>query len=79
MSTKAVILVETTIGTVKEVAAALRQLDGVKSADVVTGPYDVIAILEAEDFTDVGHIVTGKINAISGVCRTIVCATQNGP
>ena len=73
---KAIVLVETTVGKVKEVATTLRQLDEVKSADVVTGPYDVIAIVEAEDFTDVGHIITGRVNAISGVSRTIVCATQ---
>ena len=76
MSTKALILIETTVGKVKEVASALGKLSEVKSADVVTGPYDVIAVVEAEDFTAIGHIVTAKINAISGVSRTIVCATQ---
>ncbi len=74
---KAIVLVETTVGKVKEIATALRRLDEVKSADVVTGPYDVIAILEAQDLTEVGHIVTSKIDTISGVSRTIVCATQN--
>ena len=73
---KAFILIETTPGKAKEVTTALKQLDEVKLADTVTGPYDVIAIVEAEDFTVIGHIVAAKINAIVGVSRTIVSATQ---
>lgn len=67
---KAFILIETTPGKAKEVAAALKQLHGVKSVDVLTGPYDVIAILEAENMT---NIVTAKIKAIPGISRTVVC------
>ena len=76
MSIKAVVIIEVTVGKVREVAAVLRKLDEVVSADVVTGPYDVIAILEAEDVIDIGHIVTGKINTVSGISRTIVCTAQ---
>ena len=76
MSTRALVLIEATVGKVREVTTALKQLDGVKSADVVTGPYDVIAILEAEDLTALGHMVTAKIRPLRGVSRTIVCAIQ---
>jgi len=72
MTMKAFILIETTIGKVKEVTTALKQLDEVKSVDAVTGPYDVIAILEVEDSTAI-ELVTAKIKAISGISRTVVC------
>ena len=74
---RALVLIETTVGKVIEVSTALKQLDEVKSADVVTGPYDVIAVIEAEDLTAIGHIVTAKIKAISGVSRAIACTTRN--
>lgn len=77
MSMKALVLVEATVGKVREVTAALMQLDEVISVDAVAGPYDVIAIVEAEDFTAIGHVVTAKVQAISGVSRTIVCVTQD--
>jgi len=71
---KAFILIETAAGKIKEVTTALKQLDEVKSVDAVTGPYDVIAILETENMT---NIVTAKIKAIAGISRTVVCMTQN--
>jgi DNA-binding Lrp family transcriptional regulator len=71
MSIKALVLVEATVGKVREVTAAITQLDEVISADAVAGPYDIIAIVEANDFTSIGHVVTAKIQAISGISRTI--------
>jgi DNA-binding Lrp family transcriptional regulator len=76
MSIKALVLVETTVDKVTEVTAALMKLDEVTSSDAVAGPYDVIAIVEANDFTVIGHVVTAKIQAISGISRTIVCDTR---
>ncbi len=69
---KAFILIETTPGKARQVTTALKQLDEVKSADVVIGPYDVIAVLEAENMTT----VTAKIKAIPDICRTVVCMTE---
>ena len=73
---KAFILIETTPGKAKEVTTALKQLDEVKSVNAVTEPYDVIAILEAKNMT---NIVTAKIKikAIPGISRTVVCMTEN--
>ena len=68
---KAFILIETTAGKVREVTTALKQLDELKSVDVVSGPYDVIAVLEAENMD-----VTAKIKAIPGISRTVVCITE---
>ncbi len=73
MAAKAFVLIETVVGRSKEVVAALRQLKGVKSVDTVTGPYDVIAIIEGETLTDIGDLVTGKIHPIAGISRTVTC------
>jgi len=73
MAAKAFILMETAVGKSKEVVASLKQLKGVKSVDSVTGPYDVIAIVEAESLNDIGDLVTRKVHPIAGITRTVTC------
>ena len=73
MVAKAFVLIETVVGRNKEVVAALRQLEGIKSVDTVTGPYDIIAVIEGETLNDIGDLVTGKIHPITGIARTVTC------
>ena len=73
MVAKAFVLIETVAGRNKEIVASLRQLKGVKSVDTVTGPYDIIAIIEGETLNDIGDLVTGKIHPIAGISRTVTC------
>ncbi len=73
MATKAFVLIETRVGANREVIAVLMQLSGVRSADMVTGAYDVIATVEAETLSAVGDIVTGKPHPIPGISRTVTC------
>ena len=73
MAAKAFVLIETAVGKNKEVVNGLKQLEGVKSVDAVTGPYDIIAIVEGEALNDIGNIVTGKIHPIAGISRTVTC------
>jgi len=73
VAAKAFILIETAVGKSKEVVASISKLEGVKSVNIVTGPYDVIAIIEAESLNDIGNLVTGKIHPIAGISRTVTC------
>ena len=73
MKVKAFVLVETAPSKSNAVTAVLKQLEGVKTANLVTGPYDVIAIVEGETLNDVGGLVTGKIHSIEGITRTVIC------
>ena len=73
MSARAFVLIETSVGRTKEVANILRQLEGVKSVDPVTGPYDVIAVIERENLTEIGDLVTSKIHPVLGISRTVTC------
>ena len=72
MATKAFVLIETTVGKTGEVVAKVRQLEGVKSVDTVTGPYDAIAIMELES-DGIGDLVKGRMRPIAGISRTVVC------
>ncbi|MBA7617871.1 hypothetical protein ES703_25189 [subsurface metagenome] len=74
MSAKAFLLIEVAVGKSSEVVAALKEIEGVTSADCVTGPYDVIAVVEGERLDEIGGIVTGKIfGHIPGVPRIVSC------
>ena len=73
MTAKAFVLIETVVGRNKDVVTALKQLEGVKSVNTVTGPYDVIATVEGETLNDIGDLVTAKIHPIAGISRTVTC------
>ncbi len=75
MASKAFVLIETAVGRTREVANAIKQLEGVKSVDPVTGPYDVIVVIEGENLTEIGDLVTSRIHPVPGISRTVTCLT----
>ena len=75
MTVKTYVLIETQPGKTNKIVNEIRELAGVLSADTVTGPYDVIAVLEGESLPEIGHIITDKIHKIRGVSRSVTCIT----
>ena len=73
MATKAYILIETAVGKNRVVAEAVQGIDGTAQGDMVTGPYDIIAVVQADDLNSVGELVTSRIHTIAGVLRTVTC------
>ena len=73
MTTKAYLLIETAVGKTRDVATTLTGLPGIATVDVVTGPYDIIAVVSGEDMTVVGDLVTCHIHTVTGVVRTVTC------
>ena len=73
MAAKAYILIETQVGRSRDVLTALRLLDGVPTSDIITGDFDIIALVEAADMVAMADQVTGRIQSIPGVIRTITC------
>ena len=72
-TTKAYILIECNIGTTKEVVTGLKKLKGIKSVETVTGPYDVIAVVELEALNELGDLVTQNVQMAKGIKRTVTC------
>lgn len=70
---RAYILIECTVGRTKEVVTGLSRLNGIKSVETVTGPYDLIAIVERETLNEIGDLVTQNIHPITGITRTVTC------
>ena len=73
MAAKAFVLMEVQVGRTSGVVDEMRQLEGIKSADPVTGPYDVIAIMEVENMNDIGVLLTTKVHPIAGISRIVTC------
>ena len=68
----AYVLIETVPGkNVKNVRGDILKIKGVKSADYVTGPYDVVARIEAKSMADITEIVAVKIQSVKGIAKTI--------
>jgi DNA-binding Lrp family transcriptional regulator len=50
----------------------IREVHGVQAADAITGDYDVVASVRAQDLVELRDIMAG-VQAISGVLKTTTC------
>jgi DNA-binding Lrp family transcriptional regulator len=73
MTVKAYVLIEAQIGKTKQVVEAIRNIQGVASVDVVTGPYDAIAVIQTETLNDFEDLVVEKMHLIAGISRALTC------
>ncbi|HEX6332238.1 MAG TPA: Lrp/AsnC ligand binding domain-containing protein [Actinomycetota bacterium] len=69
---EAFVLVQVDVAVGRHVGEEMVRVPGVQLAQVVTGPYDVIARVEADTMEALGAIIDG-IQAIAGVTRTLTC------
>lgn len=77
MAVAAYVLIQTEVGKAAQVAAEAAAIDGVVSAEDVTGPYDVIVRANAASVDDLGRMVVSKIQLIEGITRTVTCPVVN--
>ena len=73
MAVTAYVLIQTEVGKAAQVAEQVARIDGVVSADDVTGPYDVIVQAEANSVDELGRMVVSKVQLIDGITRTLTC------
>jgi len=74
---RAYVLIESAVGKANAVGEGVRKLTlgdaQVISVDAVTGPFDVIALLESDDLDRLGRAITDGIQQVEGVQRTTTC------
>jgi len=70
MPVTAYVLVQAKPGKARAVAETASKIEGVKTVHVVTGPYDVIARIEANDVVVLSDLVISRVQSIDGVERT---------
>ncbi|MDH5685289.1 MAG: Lrp/AsnC family transcriptional regulator [Candidatus Hadarchaeaceae archaeon] len=67
---QAYVLITAAIGKVRQAAEELKELQGVKSVHVVTGPYDIIVFVEAKELGSLTNTVVKGVHKIKGVVDT---------
>jgi DNA-binding Lrp family transcriptional regulator len=71
MPLKAYIFINLSTRQVKESLFKIKATKGVGIAEAVTGPYDIVATIEAENIDEIGKLVTEEILSIEGIERTL--------
>ncbi len=70
---RAYILIQTGAGRLAGVVRDISRIRGVRSAQGVTGAYDVIALAEAPSLSALADRVLADIASLGGVTRAITC------
>lgn len=70
---KAYVLIETAIGTSPNVVGQLRAVEEVLYVDRVTGPHDIIAVVEVVDLPALHGLLADRVHPLPGVEKTITC------
>jgi len=70
---EAYILMKSELGEQSEVYTKILKIKGVKSANTVIGPYDLIIFIESADLDTLGRTVISKIQNLKGVKDTTTC------
>lgn len=73
MTTRAYILIETSVGKTNDVARELRSNPNMLSVDTVTGPFDIIAVVEADSLPSIGELISEGMHKVPGIVKTVTC------
>ena len=69
MVVKAYVLLETETTLTQEAVEEVRRVEGVKTAESVTGPYDIIVTIEVATIDDIASVLR-QIRSASGINKT---------
>ena len=70
---KAFILIDISTGEIAEVVRQLHHIDSISEAYMTFGPYDAVAVVNADDVSQLGRIMSNVIQPIPGVLDTMTC------
>lgn len=70
MPVRAYVFIRALRGNAAAVAKGLSRIKNVKSAKVVSGRYDVVALVEAETIEELGNMILKRVQRVRGVQST---------
>lgn len=73
MAAKAYLLLRTAPGLTKAIFASLRASTGVRSVEMITGPYDLIVSIEGANTNEILKTIMNDIRPAAGVRDTLTC------
>jgi DNA-binding Lrp family transcriptional regulator len=78
MAAKAYVLLRTAPGLTKAIYSAFKISPGVRSVEMITGPYDLIVAIEGADTNEILTRVMHDIRPAAGVRDTVTCLVVPG-
>ncbi|MEC4680674.1 MAG: Lrp/AsnC ligand binding domain-containing protein [Nitrospirota bacterium] len=70
MAISAFVLIDTTGNHTKTAYKTLTRIQGIKAVYPVTGPYDLIAQVEAETFEELNDLIMVRLRGVDGITKT---------
>jgi DNA-binding Lrp family transcriptional regulator len=70
---KAYVMITIRPGNIKEVVRRLRETAHIIEANMTFGPYDAVAVVEADDLGGLGTLIASSIQPMPGVEQTLTC------
>ena len=75
MAVSAYVLIRVEADKTKSAFEALTKFKEVKTAHTVTGPFDIILLVDGRNLHELGETILTKIRGTEGVSRTMTCVT----
>ena len=72
---KAFVLIVVDPAKTVDVYNQLRAVEGITEVYQVMGPYDIVAVVEVANLTDVPAVISRHIRAVQGIESTTTCVT----
>jgi len=69
----AYVLIKVEPNKAQSVYTALKKLSPIIQTDAVTGPYDIITVVESPDVSSLGTFIINKVRNIDGIKDTLTC------
>jgi DNA-binding Lrp family transcriptional regulator len=66
----AIVLIKTDVARIPETAETIAQLPAVSEVYSVTGEFDLVAIVRVRSHDELGDVIPGTLNRVSGVTHT---------
>ena len=66
-------MIKSSPGAENDVYTKTTKINGVKFAHKITGPYDLIAFIEADDLDMLGRTIISRIQNLKGIKDTMTC------
>lgn len=70
---EALILISTKVGFMEDVFEKVQKMERVKKSAMITGPYDIMALTEAESLGKITNALINEIRKLEGVKDTTTC------
>jgi DNA-binding Lrp family transcriptional regulator len=77
MAVSAFVLIDVIGDHTKSAYKTITRLEGVKAVYTVSGPYDVIAHIEADSLEQLSEVILARIRSVDGVTKTTSAIVLN--